>query len=205
MSTVANPVQNTPVNTVVTVEFDPVEAVREIAKNWGWILAAGIVSAIGGTLALFAPALATGTVAVFIASMLFVVGCVNLAGIFFADKGMKLDSFLVGTVQVLMAAVMAFYPFESLISLTILVASVLMVDGIARMVLAWKARQVPGWGWTMASGVATIAMCVVILAGLPEASLWVIGVLVGVNLIMNGAARIAVAIEARKVAKAMTE
>lgn len=181
-------------------DINPTAMIHAIAKNWGWILTAGIISVVGGSLALLAPALATGVVGMFIATMLLLVGCMNLSGVFFAKSGLKLDSFLVGTVQVLMAAVMAFYPFASLTSLTLLIVAVLMVDGIARIALAWQGRNTSGWGWTLAGGLASLAMCAIIISALPLASFWVIGTLVGVSMIMNGAARIALAMEARKIA-----
>lgn len=176
--------------------------VHEIAKDWGWVLAAGIISVVGGTAALLSPVLATGIVGMFIAVTLFVVGCFNLAGVCFAEKGLKLEAFLTGTVQILLAAVMAFYPFATLMSLTFLIAALMLVDGILRVVLAIQARDIPGWGWTMAGGVAGIALSILVMTALPQASFLVIGILVGVNLITAGVARIVIAMAARKVAKA---
>jgi len=110
--------------------------------------------------------------------------------------------FLTGVVQVLLAAAMAFYPFASLMSLTILIAAFMLVDGIFRIVLAYQTREVPGWGWTLAGGIAGVVASVIVMTALPASSFWVIGILVGVNLIGVGAARIAIAVAARKVAKA---
>lgn len=178
------------------------EVVHDVAKDWGWVLAAGIISVVGGTAALLAPVLATGIVGTLIAATLLVVGCFNLGGTFFAQKGMRLEAFLTGVVQVLLAAVMAFYPFASLMSLTILIAGFMLAEGIVRIVLAYQAREMPGWGWVMAGGIAAVAASVIVIGSLPLATFWVIGILVGVNLISGGAARIAIAMAARKVAKA---
>ena len=190
--------ETTPVVDYVGVIIDPSSVSEAIAKNWGWILTGGIVSVIGGVAALVAPGLATGVTGVFIAATLLVVGCVNLAGVLFADKGLKLESFLTGVIQVLLAAVMAFYPFASLASMTILIAAFIMADGIIRTALAVQNREVPGWGWTLAGGLASIVTSIIVLAALPTSALWVIGIMVGVNMLTSGIARISLALAARK-------
>ena len=190
---------------IVGVYVDAEQAKQKIAKHWKWIMAGGVVSVAAGALALFAPVLATATVAIFIATLLLVVGCMNLTAPIFAPDGMKLDSFLIGIVQVLLAAVMAFYPFQSVLSMTILVAAVFMVEGVVRIGLSIAAREVPGWGWSLFSGICTVVLSGLIIAGLPAAALWVIGMLVGVNMITNGGARIGLAVEGRKLAKAESE
>ena len=161
---------------------------QEIAENWRWMLAGGILAVAGGAAALLAPVLATG------------VACFNLTGVFFAERGLKLESFLTGLVQVLLAAVMAFYPFASLMSMTVLIAAFMMAEGIVRIALAIQNRDLPGWGWTLGGGLATVATSVIVLAALPASSLWVIGILVGVSLLCSGATRIAIALEGRKIA-----
>ncbi len=198
---------STTTSTPTTIENPTAEAfakslVHGVTKDWGWLLAAGILSIAGGTAALVAPGIATGIAATFIAATLVVVGCFNLAGTFFVEKGLRLESCLTGLVQVLLAAVMAFYPFATLMSLTMLVAAFILVDGVLRISLAYQTRDLPGWGWTMAGGFAGVATSVIVMISMPMSSLWVLGVLVGVNLISTGVARVAVALASRKIAKA---
>lgn len=185
----------------VTIGFNPAAAVKALAKDWGWLMAAGIVSVIAGMLAIMAPVLATAAVAMVIAVTLVVVGAFNLAGAFFAPRGLKLESFCVGVMQVLLAAVIAFYPVGSMVSLTVLLAVLLMIDGVTRIALSAGARRESGWGWIMAGGIATLACGMIILAGLPTSSLWAIGILAGVHMLTTGVARIAIASEARRIAK----
>ena len=184
------------------VTVDPKQVIHEVAQDWKWLMAAGIIAALGGALAIMAPVVATAFVATVIAATLFVVGCVNMAGVCYAPKGRKLDYFLTGVVQALLAAVMVFYPFASVVSLTILAAAMLMIEGVARCALAYKGRELPGWGWMFAAGLVTIALSALVIAGLPAAAFWVLGLLVGVSLITSGAAQIGVALEARRIAKA---
>lgn len=188
---------------ITAVGFSPLAAVRAIAKDWGWVMAAGVISVLGGALALMAPVMATGVVGTFIALTLLFVGCFNLSGVFFLEKGARLESFLTGVVQVLLAAVMAFYPFESLMSLTLLIAALLMIEGVVRIGLAIWAREVPGWGWALLGGVACVATSVIVVAAMPAASFWVIGTLVGVSMLAIGIVRMSVALRMRKIANAI--
>ena len=183
----------------IAIDADKIR--QEIAANWGWMLAGGILAIAGGTAALLAPVFATGIAGTFIAATLLIVGCVNLTGVFFAQPGLKLDSFLTGVVQVLLAGVMAFYPFASLMSLTILIAAFMMADGLVRIALAIRNRELPGWAWTLGGGLAAVATGVIVLIALPASSLWVIGILVGVSLLCSGVTRVAIAMEGRKLAK----
>ncbi len=87
--------------------------------------------------------------------------------------------------------------------MSILIAAVLLADGVVRTILAIGNRQIPGWGWTLAGGLASVATAVIVLVALPSSALWVIGVLVGVSFLTTGIARIAVALEGRKLANAI--
>lgn len=188
---------------ITAVGFSPLSVVRSIAKDWGWVMAAGVISVLGGALALMAPVMATSVVGTFIALTLLFVGCFNFSGVFFLEKGAKLESFLTGVVQLLLATVMAFYPFESLMSLTLLIAALLMIEGVVRIGLAIWAREVPGWGWPLLGGVACVATSVIVLAAMPAASFWVIGTLVGVSMLAIGIVRVSVALRMRRIANAI--
>lgn len=189
----------------VEVSVDPKALIHEATSEWKWLMAAGVITSVAGALAILAPVVATAFVAMFIAAMLLVVGCVNIAGLFYAQKSLKLEYFLTGVVQVLLAAVMAFYPLASLVSLTIVAAVFLMVEGVIRTGWATFNRDTPGWGWMLAGGLATIAVSVLVIFGLPGSALWVIGLLVGVSMLTGGAAQMAIAWEARKIAQATAE
>lgn len=180
---------------------DPMSVVNEFARNWGWVFAAGVLSLAAGVFCLMTPIFATVAVGSFIAIALLVMGVVNLSGLVFAEKGMKLDAFLLGSVQVLLAVAITSFPFASVMSMTFLVAVVLMFEGIARIALAVSARESSGWGWMLGGGIATVVASAIIVAALPSSALWVIGVLVGANLVCNGAVRMGVALAARGLAQ----
>jgi uncharacterized membrane protein HdeD (DUF308 family) len=59
------------------------------------------------------------------------------------------------------------------------------------------ALALPGWGWQLADGIITLALGVLVLAQWPVSGLWVIGLLIGIDLIFYGGAWIALALGLR--------
>jgi uncharacterized membrane protein HdeD (DUF308 family) len=76
-------------------------------------------------------------------------------------------------------------PFLAASALTLLLASALGLSGISRMVLA-GIRRPACWGWTLASGGTSLAAAIVIAATWPGNSLWFLGLLLSVDLLVQG-------------------
>jgi uncharacterized membrane protein HdeD (DUF308 family) len=62
------------------------------------------------------------------------------------------------------------------------------VGGIARVVFALMIRPMPDWLWVLGGGVVAILCAVVLIANLPQAAQWLLGLLLGVQLIAEGGA-----------------
>jgi uncharacterized membrane protein HdeD (DUF308 family) len=59
-------------------------------------------------------------------------------------------------------------------------------------------RELSGrWGWMLASGIIDLILAAIIIAGLPGTAAWALGLLVGINLLIGGAALIGMALHAR--------
>ncbi len=59
-----------------------------------------------------------------------------------------------------------------------------------------------GWGWMTVNAFVTFALGIMILKGWPEASLFVIGILVGIRLVFAGITMLTMGSVGRQVAKA---
>jgi len=57
-----------------------------------------------------------------------------------------------------------------------------------RFVFALTIRPFPNWGWVLASGLVGILLALILWANLPVTAVWLIGLLLGINLISVGAA-----------------
>jgi uncharacterized membrane protein HdeD (DUF308 family) len=187
---------------VVVIDVDVDAAVREIEENWGWILAEGMVQVIFGALSFALPILSTAYVGLYANWALVVSGLINIMGLLFAERGLKIRCFLLGLVQLGLGAILELYPLESLEVVTTLIASMFMADGLFRLVLAEQNRGLPGWFWTFMSGLTSIAAGAYVLYTLPLSSLETIGTLVGINLMSAGSTRIKIASLGRSLAAA---
>ena len=69
---------------------------------------------------------------------------------------------------------------------TFLLATLFMVGGLFRGIGA-SVIQFPRWGWTVFSSLVSFAFGIYLLATWPEATTYLIGILIGVDLILDGA------------------
>lgn len=98
-----------------------------------------------------------------------------------------------GAVLVLFAVSLVLNPLAGLVTLTFLVAIFFTVIGALRVGLAWHMRPVQGWGWIMTSGVLSLILAALIVLGLPEAALGLLGLFLGIDLTVAGAVSLALA------------
>jgi uncharacterized membrane protein HdeD (DUF308 family) len=73
-----------------------------------------------------------------------------------------------------------------------------MVEGISKVIFALTIRPFPNWGWVLASGIVGILLAFYLWASIPVSAVWVLGVLLGIELICEGAALGHLAWQARK-------
>lgn len=180
--------------------------------SWGWLLALGILMAVLGVIGLGMTYWLT-IVAVYWFGALAIVG--GVAQLFDAahHKGWKGIAWhvVIGVVYILAGIVLIAMPVSSAFWLTLFLAASLVVVGIFRIVLAFQMRGPRGfWFWVLLSGIVSIVLGLLIYGTVvpPDAQAlataegqiawvkswgWVIGLFVAIELIMEGAALIAIA------------
>ncbi|MCY7272668.1 MAG: DUF308 domain-containing protein, partial [Phormidesmis sp. CAN_BIN44] len=63
----------------------------------------------------------------------------------------------------------------------------IFMQGIIQVSIAFQMRRIaPRWGWMLASGIIGIIFGIVIWSSLPYSAIWLIGTLIGVNLLFDG-------------------
>ena len=172
---------------------------EEAKKNSGTLVILGVIEIIAGVFAIAAPAVAGGAVTVMIGILLMVAGFMRLIGAFMADSfGAGALTFIWG----LLMAAAGFYfvaaPGLGLASLTLMLAVVFFVDGILRVIMAFKMKPDGGWGWMLFGGVVTVMLAIMIWRQFPLSGAWLVGTLVGINLLFSGFTAISVASAAKK-------
>jgi len=162
------------------------EEANSIRKNWGWFVALGIVQIAVGMLALSFAFSATFASVVTLGVLLLVAAGAQLGAAIWARDWSGFFLFLLVGV---LYAVAGFFTLQQPIlaaeSLTLMLAAAFVVGGVFRIVVA-VVERFPSWGWVLCNGVITVLLGIAIWQQWPASGLWVIGVFVGIDLIVNG-------------------
>ena len=104
---------------------------------------------------------------------------------------------LIGVLYVVVGLMIIEQPEDSAIQLTLIIAIFLMISGVFRVVSALSERFT-GWGWVLLNGGVTLLLGLLIYKQWPFSGLWVIGMFIGIDLILNGWAWIMLSLGIRK-------
>lgn len=166
------------------------QAMRETVKRHSlWYLIQGGLMVIGGVLALLYPVIASVAVVALLGWVLIISGIVQGISIIGARS---VPHFWLQLVSVGLSIVVGILflsnPGDGLLTLTFLLIVFFMVEGIAKVIFALTIRPFPNWGWVFGSGVLGILIAVLLWSMLPVDAVWILGVLLGIQLIAEGAA-----------------
>jgi uncharacterized membrane protein HdeD (DUF308 family) len=175
------------------------EARQFIAEKWGWFLALGIVLIVIGFAAIAFPFLSTIAAKIML-GWLFLIGGVML--ILHAFSAQAWHGFpwnlLIGILYVVAGGYLAFFPLMGLLTLAILLVILFLAEGVFEIIMAFRVRPHEGWGWLFLSGIAALAVGVLIALQLPSSADWALGLLVGINLVFSGWSYIFLALAGRR-------
>jgi uncharacterized membrane protein HdeD (DUF308 family) len=162
------------------------EEAADIRKNWSWFLALGIVQVIAGTVAIGFTFSATLASVLTLGVLLLIAGGAQMAAaIWIRDWSGFFLFLLLGVLYTIAGFLTLQYPLAAAESLTLMLAFAFLVGGIFRIIVA-VAERFPSWGWVLFNGVITVLLGIAIWRQWPESSLWVLGMFVGIELIVNG-------------------
>ncbi len=162
---------------------------QHLRSNWFWLLLLGILLAVCGTVALVVPAVTVETslfAMIVLGVALMAAGIGTIVTSFWAGKWSGvLIQLLVGILYLVSGFVISDTPLRSAVMMAAFVAAMFIVMGIFRIVAALVIRF-PHWGWAMLNGAVTLLCGVVIYRHFRESAIWVVGVLVGVEMLFHG-------------------
>lgn len=162
-------------------------AMDDLQKGWKWLLGLGVLLVVLGLALIAAPVVGTLAVAVVIGWFLIIGGIAQIVHAFMEQRwsGFLLE-LLSGILYGAVGLLLLVYPLAGAKALTLLLAAFLAIEGVFRIAMALRVRPARGWGWLLAGGAVTLVLAILIWMEWPSSALWVIGLLVGINLLFTG-------------------
>jgi uncharacterized membrane protein HdeD (DUF308 family) len=181
----------------------PAEIVRQastLSILWGVLLI------VFGMVAVSAPLMAAVAVSVLVAWLIILAGVVHLMLAVHAHRAGRLVwKILVGVAYVVFGVYLIVHPLLGVASLTLVVAVLFLIEGILDVILFFNMRAMRGAFWVLVDGIITLLLGLMIYLQWPSSSLWAIGVLVGVSMIISGVTRVTLSLTVRKSAGVLAQ
>lgn len=167
-------------------EFDR-ELRHGVASNKWFLRGLGGLSLVAGVLSILMPHIATLTAELLFGVLLCVVGVGSLLSILCKDRGPSLTASLLGGILSLATgALLLSYPLSGIVALTTLMAAYFAASGLVRIYFAWTAQGATGRGWLGFGGALSLVLAALILFGLSSSAFWILGMLLGIDLVFHG-------------------
>jgi uncharacterized membrane protein HdeD (DUF308 family) len=183
--------------------MSPSVVVRQ-ASTWSVIWGVSLI--VLGMVAIASPFLAAVAVSALIAWLIVLAGGVHLVLAFHAHgAGSLIWKLLVGVAYVCFGIYMIVHPVLSVTSLTLLLASLFLVEGVLDIVLFFRMRPLHGSAWVLTDGIITLLLGLMIYMQWPSSSAWAIGTLVGVSMIISGLTRVMLSLAVRQATAAIPQ
>jgi uncharacterized membrane protein HdeD (DUF308 family) len=165
-------------------------AMRDVIKRHSlWYLLQGGLMVLAGFVAFLFPVFSSVAVVLMLGWLLIISGIFQAISLIGATN---VPHFWLQLVSVALSVVIGIlflrHPGQGLLTLTMLLIVFFMVGGMAKVIFALTIRPFPNWGWVLASGVVGVLLALYLWSSLPITAAWLLGILVGIQLISEGAA-----------------
>ncbi|MEO1090388.1 MAG: DUF308 domain-containing protein [Pseudomonadota bacterium] len=165
----------------------PTELTTKLIDRWGWFVGLGLLLVVLGTVGLGMTGVLTIVTVIWFGLLLVVGGVAQLIHAF-RCQGWR-STLANGAIAVLYLAagvVLLIDPVMASASLTLVLGALILAAGAVRIGIAVQHWRDPGWVWLLVSGGVGVVLGLVILSALHEGALWIIGLMIAIELIMDG-------------------
>ncbi|HEY9795511.1 MAG TPA: DUF308 domain-containing protein [Leptolyngbyaceae cyanobacterium] len=170
----------------------------DIKKEVNGSLLIGVLLIVLGIVAIAVPSVSTIVAETWIAVILISAGIAKLVYAFQTRNDAGFVWKLLLSVLYIATGVMLFvYPLTGVLTLTLLVASFLLTEGVFELILAFQLRPRQNWTWALGNGIITLLLGGMIWFQWPFDAPWLIGTLVGTSVLFTGISRVMLSLNAR--------
>jgi uncharacterized membrane protein HdeD (DUF308 family) len=158
-----------------------------LPKSRGWLIAGGILSIFVGLCAIGTPQVFSAFLVQFLGAFCLVTGVMSFfVALFDSHAPHRFLNALLAIVRIAAGLVLFFFVLPGVLTLTLFLAAFFLVEGFFCTVTAFKMRGRSGWIWLLLNGLAAVALSIMIFNKWPSDSVWVIGLLFGINALFGG-------------------
>lgn len=156
------------------------------------VLFEGFIFVILGILAIIAPIASTIATEIIVGWLLILGGCIQSYRSFKEreNKGFYL-SLISSILYIGIGIIFLLFPVLGIITLTLILIFFFLLEGIMKIILAFKVKPLYNWAWVLLSGIVSVIMGIIIWSGWPGTASWVLGLLIGINMLFLGSTLIA--------------
>jgi uncharacterized membrane protein HdeD (DUF308 family) len=135
-------------------EHSPLDLVRHAST---WSITWGILLIVFGVLAIGSPFLAAVAVSAVIAWLIILAGVVHvILAVHVHRAGSMIWKLLVGLAYLFFGVYLLMYPALAVASLTLVLASLFLIEGILDIILFFQMRSMRGSGWMLGDGIIAL-------------------------------------------------
>jgi uncharacterized membrane protein HdeD (DUF308 family) len=175
-------------------------------KATGWAIAVSVLLIVLGIIAIALPFVAGIAIASIVGWLLVFGGVTHVVAAFHArGAGAVLWEILVGLVYLVGGGYMVFHPLLGIATLTLFLAGVFFAEGILEVISFFGIRGQKGAAWMLFDGLITILLAGLIWAHWPSSSIWAIGTIVGISLVMSGVKWLMISMASRNILRMTTQ
>lgn len=154
-------------------------------RYWYLWFGLGVLSVVGGILAMFNPFAASVTAEQLVAWFFLIGGILQVIAIFqVSGWGARLWNIFLAVIYIWMGITLLANPLQGVLTLTFVAAILFMASGIAKIFYAFSMSQ---YRWLMIlSGVVSIILAIMIFTNYPGSAVVSLGILLAVELLTTG-------------------
>jgi len=158
-----------------------------------WYIAAAVLFIALGMFGIVEPGVAGLTVTLLVGWLLILGALGHLVAAFRSHHAKHvIFQVLIATVYLLGGVYFVTHVFMATATLTLVLAGLILAEGVLELISYFRLKGVRPSGWLLLNSIITLLLGGLIWFHWPSSSVWAIGTLVGVNLLITGISRLAV-------------
>jgi len=158
-----------------------------------------ILLIIFGCLAFVLPVEMSMGVVIVISWLLMIGGVVQIVDAFRGDRGWHtVWKIAVALAYFVTGLFLRFNLGIGLVALTLALIMFFLFQGLLDIFIYFRTRRIGGSAWLLLHGITSFILGLMIWRHWPNGSLWVIGIIVGINMILTGTTRLMLALASRR-------